>query len=734
MVGKKRQFSPFHFHGPFHLCFLTMVVLVPLIDLLPFDFLRETAFVAYYPKLLVLQAGVFCLWITSLPRQRHSLPSAPFVLPVVLYLVFAVLSISLAVNRVEALLQLSHQVTLSLLFLAILNRVKGRDLFSYLWVVVAQTAIVAWIGLMQYVGWGFLEVPSSGLPSATLGYRNFAAMVMILSIPLGALLFLRARTTLETCCWGLALALMTTFLIATRTRGAWIGLLLACALALIFTVSLKLLNRLPPPGNESPLWSREKSTVAVAGLLLGLGFSLFVPPSMGEFGYERHSPEKVDVAGSVTSIFEKDSDKHRLNLWRNTLRMLYDHPAGVGIGNWQFNYPLYDEGQVVWKGATPRRPHNDYLWIASELGFLGLFVFLWILARGLLSSVNLAVLSKTRSEFWVPVSLGVSLLALAGHAFVSFPRERVSASMLFWIVLAFIAVLDTQARPRGRTQLRSWKTAQVCTVLLLPLCVWMTGSAVAFDRHHARADAYRSRMDWNGVIREADAALYQGVFDPQIFILRGLAHYAIGNHAKALSDNTDCLRYHPYLVNALNNLGMVYNATGAFEESLEVLDKLLELNPTHVESFYHLGVAYQGLQRFGEAILAFEQGILRNPDQKEFRYALAVAYEKSGDLNQAIAQYTILLSDDQQDSRAFHKMGLLYKTQHRLNLAAQMFTRALQEDPGYLPALLSLGDIYSLKGDPKSAAVSYRTFIDNWKGDPRALNLLKERLASLTSR
>ncbi len=725
--------GPFHFHGPFHLCFLAMVALVPLVDLLRFDFLRETAFVAYYPKLLVLQAGVFCLWITSLPRQRHSLPSSPFVLPVVLYLVLAILSISLAVNRVEALLQLSHQVTLSLLFLAILNRVTGGDLFSYLWAVVAPAAIVAWIGLMQYAGWGFLEVPSSGLPSATLGYRNFAAMVMIISIPLGALLFLRARSTSESCCWGLALALMLTFLTATRTRGAWIGLLLACVLGVLFAVGLKLSNRYPSARSDSPLWSREKSAVAVAGLFLVLGFSWLVPPSMGEFGYERHSPEKVGVAESVTSMFEKGSDKHRLNLWRNTVEMVGDHPAGVGIGNWQFNYPLYDQGQVVWKGATPRRPHNDYLWIASELGLLGLFVFLWLIGTGVFTSLKLAVQAKARFAFWVPVFLCVSLLALMSHAFVSFPRERISPSMLFWIVLAFIAVLDAQTRPRRSVHSGHLKATAICGILLMPLCVWMTGRAVAFDGHHARADAYVNRLDWNGVIRESTSALHHGVFDPQVLVLRGVAHFYTGDHASAISDNVACLDYHPHFINALNNLGMVFNAVGAFDKSLETLDRLRRLNPKHVESLYHTGMAYQGMQRFEEAILAFEQGVRRDPDRKEFRYALAAAYEASGDTERAIAQYTILLHDDPQNSRAMHKVGLLHLAQRRLDLAVQLFTLALEQDPGYLVAAVSLGDLYSLRGDRESAAATYRSFIDNWKGDPRALNLLKERLASLTS-
>ena len=53
--------------------------------------------------------------------------------------------------------------------------------------------------------------------------RNFAAAFLIMNIPLTVVLVLKARDTKDAYIGIISTALMLTFLIYTRTRGAWIG-------------------------------------------------------------------------------------------------------------------------------------------------------------------------------------------------------------------------------------------------------------------------------------------------------------------------------------------------------------------------------------------------------------------------------------------------------------------------------------------------------------------------------
>jgi O-antigen ligase len=73
--------------------------------------------------------------------------------------------------------------------------------------------------------------PSSGRPGATFGFRNIAAMYLAANLPLSILLLLR-RTTRDFILGAFATVSMGAFLVMTRTRGAWLGVGLASAMAL----------------------------------------------------------------------------------------------------------------------------------------------------------------------------------------------------------------------------------------------------------------------------------------------------------------------------------------------------------------------------------------------------------------------------------------------------------------------------------------------------------------------
>jgi len=56
-----------------------------------------------------------------------------------------------------------------------------------------------------------------------------------------------------------------------------------------------------------------------------------------------------------------------------TIEMVKDNPViGVGAGNWMINYPVYYAQYQGLEFKNWRRPHNDYIWILAEKGFLGL--------------------------------------------------------------------------------------------------------------------------------------------------------------------------------------------------------------------------------------------------------------------------------------------------------------------------------------------------------------------------
>jgi O-antigen ligase len=70
----------------------------------------------------------------------------------------------------------------------------------------------------------------------------------------------------------------------------------------------------------------------------------------------------------------------RIVMWRNTWRMIVDHPLlGVGMGGFQYGYAPYVQGVDGWRGFLTDDPHNQFLKLQGELGILGLGTFLFFL-------------------------------------------------------------------------------------------------------------------------------------------------------------------------------------------------------------------------------------------------------------------------------------------------------------------------------------------------------------------
>ena len=101
-----------------------------------------------------------------------------------------------------------------------------------------------------------------------------------------------------------------------------------------------------------------------------------------------HPPQYVEFQifnSSTRSIWSIESLKERLTLWTKSLSMVKEAPLlGVGLGQWKIALPLYgriEKYEISDRGIKEiifQRPHNDYVWVLSEIGVLGLTFYLSI--------------------------------------------------------------------------------------------------------------------------------------------------------------------------------------------------------------------------------------------------------------------------------------------------------------------------------------------------------------------
>ena len=76
--------------------------------------------------------------------------------------------------------------------------------------------------------------------------------------------------------------------------------------------------------------------------------------------------------------FDQGSTKDRLELWTRTIQLIKEKPLfGHGLSDWKIEMLKYGNKGLVSEDNNTfyQRPHNDFLWIMSETGIIGILLY-----------------------------------------------------------------------------------------------------------------------------------------------------------------------------------------------------------------------------------------------------------------------------------------------------------------------------------------------------------------------
>jgi O-antigen ligase len=161
--------------------------------------------------------------------------------------------------------------------------------------------------------------------------------------------------------------------------------------------------------------------------LAGLGVLL----CMGVvFASSEQARSRVDQAfneiAMVDQVAEGTSLGQRVVMWRNTVRMIRDHPIfGVGTGGFQDGYRPYVQGVSGWQGFESADPHNQFLKTQGEQGIIGLGALLFFIFRALTCSAR-----TPYRQLAVAAVIGWCATSLANSHFSTFVEGRL---LFFWL-------------------------------------------------------------------------------------------------------------------------------------------------------------------------------------------------------------------------------------------------------------------------------------------------------------
>ena len=310
----------------------------------------------FLPTMAVLglaAIGYACVALRLVRERDRPLAWSPInryiILYAAIYLAGTFFSVDLEGSLNPGLLRVAFILFAVVLGNAVSNR-RQLDTLIFL-MVLAGTAVAAY-GILQYIfRWGYQSAAwvdsdmFSGIEfrvPSTLENPNMLGQYLLLTIPLGGACLLGARTwgrrVFYLCCCGI----MALCMILTFSRGAWLALLFA---GLVFVLFLN-----------------PRLILLAPFALIALYFVL---------------PETVITRFTSIGDLSDDSTSYRLYIWLGTLAMLKDYwLCGIGPGEDAFNmvYPAYSYNAI-----TAPHSHNLFLQIVCDVGITALVVFILLL-------------------------------------------------------------------------------------------------------------------------------------------------------------------------------------------------------------------------------------------------------------------------------------------------------------------------------------------------------------------
>ncbi|MGE3537958.1 MAG: O-antigen ligase family protein [Candidatus Tectimicrobiota bacterium] len=303
------------------------------------------SFVLFVPLSISLMQASYILavtaWLLGLYlRASWRQVRLPCLWPVLGFILVSVLCTIVGVAPRRGLIELRNVLEIVIFYLAV-NQIPSTERAARLTdVLVAVGTVIALHGLVQ----SFSHGASFRVHGTMSIYMTFAGLLMLMDLmALAQVLYQSHRRQML---WYMGAVLcLTSALLMTQTRGAWIGLL---------------------GGGCVLLALRHKFLLLALPLMLGLGFFL-VPAA---------------IQGRVLSLFDRQNitAQERLSMWRSGWHMWRDAPLlGIGLGAVAEVYPRYREPDSL---ISPTRHlghlHNNVVQMAVERGLLGLLCWLGI--------------------------------------------------------------------------------------------------------------------------------------------------------------------------------------------------------------------------------------------------------------------------------------------------------------------------------------------------------------------
>jgi O-antigen ligase len=508
-------------------------------------------------------------------------------------------------------------------------------------------------GILQYNGIDFsFWIKNLGRQKVfgLFGNVNYFAEYLIIPLPIAIALFFANKNKTGKILLSISILAMGGSLIATFTRGTYLGL----GISLVFMFILFLTIR-----GKKFIKEYKKIFIFILALIILITFLFVLPNPLNKSGTVI---SKIKGRISIAQLTKGSSLKRRIAIWKFTGMIIKDHPLlGSGLGTFKYNSlnyqaKFFDQGEnrSLYPYGIADKAHNEYLQLWAELGIIGLGAFTWIIISFFIYGVKL--LKKTRDNYKEGLIIGLmgGIIAVLVEGLFGFPLHQPATIVLFWVSLALIGVGEgsEEERIKNRKQKQSdidkndtsiyrFKPLLYLIIILLSISAFI-GIIRPFVAQTYWYKGFKEieKENWNEAIKIYEEALR---WDPYL----GPIYYDIG---KILQDKELYGISREYLEKATKyidhpdlplDLAIIYLRSGMLDEAAIKLKQAISYQPDEKSMlllYIELGNIYLQLERYKPAEIVLKNALKIDPNSINAHYGLAGAYLNQNKIDEALVE------------------------------------------------------------------------------------------------
>ena len=387
--------------------------------------------------------------------------SQKFSLLYTFYFIWAIISVSYAINPTEAIVCLARLASTFFIYTNFAILLYKKDIKSFFLPISILISLVLFYDSIAVIS-SFTKNAKTMLLDQNIlslmgknGNKNVMAASLLIKFPFALFVVLRSKFLGRTI--GIFVLFFGSFaLFILNTRSTFVALFLILIIFAASTIYFKIKSTWP------------KIVWPLAYFIIPISIAFFSANLVLENAVK--SQEVQGGYGTVTKriddITANTKEESRLRLWKAGLDYTSKHPfIGDGYGNWKLASIPYEK-EYTNDLFVPYHAHNDFIEAAVDLGIIGGLAYLGLFILAFLFTLRLWV-KEDAKEFRLFAT--ISFMALTCYfvdAFLNFPTERTSMQTMLTLTMGLLFAPAYSLKTHVEVKNTSYKNVALIYILM----------------------------------------------------------------------------------------------------------------------------------------------------------------------------------------------------------------------------------------------------------------------------